>query len=117
MPLDTLVACIRAVTGWNTSWLDLMQAAERSSAIARAFNSREGFSIKDDRIPGRLYDPKPNGPQAGSRIFSREDFQRAIENYYAIIGCDPQSGRPLPGKLMELDLEWVEALLGTAPEA
>ncbi len=35
----------------------------------------------------------------------------------AIIGCNPQSGRPLPGKLMELDLEWVEALLGTPPEA
>jgi hypothetical protein len=28
----------------------------------------------------------------------------AIERYYAIIGCDPQSGHPLPGKLMELDL-------------
>jgi aldehyde:ferredoxin oxidoreductase len=117
MPLDTLVACIRAVTGWNTSLFDLMQAAERSSALARAFNSREGFSIKDDRIPARLYDPKPNGPQAGNRIFSREDFQQAIESYYAVIGCDPQSGRPLPGKLMELDLEWVEALLGTVPEA
>jgi len=95
----------------------LMRAAERSSALARAFNSREGFSIKDDRIPARLYDPKPNGPQAGNRIFTQEEFQRAIENYYAIIGCDPQSGRPLPGKLMELDLEWVEALMGTAPEA
>jgi aldehyde:ferredoxin oxidoreductase len=117
MPLDTLVACIRAATGWNTSLFDLMQAAERSSALARVFNSREGFSIKDDRLPERLYDPKPNGPQAGSRIFSREDFQGAIESYYGIIGCDPQSGRPLPGKLMELDLEWVEPLLGKPPAA
>jgi aldehyde:ferredoxin oxidoreductase len=85
--------------------------------LARVFNSREGFSIKDDRLPERLYDPKPNGPQAGSRIFSREDFQGAIESYYGIIGCDPQSGRPLPGKLMELDLEWVEPLLGKPPAA
>jgi len=116
MPLATLVDCVRAVTGWNASLFDLMKAAERTSILARAFNSREGFSIRDDRIPGRLFDPKPNGPQAGERIFSREEFQRAVETYYTIVGCDPQTGRPLAGKLMELDLEWVEALIGPPPE-
>lgn len=117
MPLATLVDCVRAVTGWNASLFDLMKAAERTSILARAFNSREGFSIRDDRIPGRLFDPKPNGPRAGERIFSREEFQGAVEAYYTIVGCDPQTGRPLPGKLMELDLEWVEALLSLPPEA
>ena len=83
--------------------------------LARAFNSREGFSIQDDRLPGRLYDPKPNGPNAGSRIFSEEEFRSALEKYYAIIGCDPRSGRPSPGKLLEMNLEWVEELLDTKP--
>ncbi|MFO7708788.1 MAG: aldehyde ferredoxin oxidoreductase family protein [Desulfobacterales bacterium] len=117
MPLETLVDCIRAVTGWTAGLYDLMQAAERSSILARAFNSREGFSIGDDRIPGRLFDPKPDGPRAGERIFSREEFQRAVETYYAIVGCDPQTGRPLSGKLRELDLEWVDALLSPTPKA
>jgi len=116
MPLDTLVACIRAVTGWEVSLYDLMQAAERSSILARAFNSREGFSIKDDRLPARLYDPKPNGPGAGTRIFSEEEFNAAIAKYYAIIGCDPQTGRPSPGKLLEMNLEWVEELLANCGE-
>jgi aldehyde:ferredoxin oxidoreductase len=115
MPLDTMTACIKAVTGWEVSLHDLMAAAERSSLLARAFNSREGFSIKDDRLPERLYDPKPNGPGAGERIFSKADFQAALETYYAIIGCDPQTGRPSRGKLLELNLEWVEELLAPAP--
>jgi aldehyde:ferredoxin oxidoreductase len=113
MPLDTMVASIQAVTGWEVSLHDLMKAAERSSMLARAFNSREGFSIKDDRLPGRLFDPKPNGPQAGARIFSKEEFQAALYKYYAIIGCDPQTGRPSSGKLLEMNLEWVEELMGS----
>lgn len=117
MPIETLEACIRAVTGWNASLYDLMKAAERSSILARAFNSREGFSIRDDRIPGRLFDPKPNGPRAGERVFSPEEFQKAVELYYTIVGCDPQTGRPLPGKLTELDLEWVAPLLRPAQTA
>jgi aldehyde:ferredoxin oxidoreductase len=116
MPLDTMVACLKAVTGWEVSLHDLMQAAERSSMLARAFNSREGFTLKDDRLPERLFDAKPNGPGAGTRIFSKEEFQAALEKYYAIIGCDPQTGRPSQGKLMELNLEWVEECLPTPPK-
>jgi aldehyde:ferredoxin oxidoreductase len=116
MPLDTLVACIRAVTGWEVSLHDVMKAAERSSMLARAFNSREGFSIRDDRLPARLFDPKPNGPGAGARIFTEEEFQAALAKYYAIIACHPQTGRPSPGKLLEMNLEWVEEVLGAGPD-
>jgi aldehyde:ferredoxin oxidoreductase len=116
MPLDTLVACIKAATGWEVSLHDLMLAAERSSLVARAFNSREGFSVKDDRLPGRLFDAKPDGPGAGTRIFSEEEFTAAVEAYYAIIGCDPQTGRPSSGKLLEMGLEWVEELMGASQQ-
>ncbi|MCU0601636.1 MAG: aldehyde ferredoxin oxidoreductase family protein [Desulfobacterales bacterium] len=113
MPLETMVASIKAATGWEVSLHDLMASAERSSMLARAFNSREGFSIKDDRLPGRLFDPKPNGPNAGTRIFSEEEFNAALEKYYAVIGCDPETGRPSKGKLLEMNLEWVEELLAS----
>ena len=111
MPMDTMVACIKAVTGWEASLEGLMQSAERATTLARAFNSREGFSIKDDRLPGRLYDPKPNGPGAGQRIFTREAFEEALRSYYAIVECDPQTGRPSPGKFARMGLEWAQALL------
>jgi aldehyde:ferredoxin oxidoreductase len=111
MPLDVMVRCLNAVTGWNASLFELMKAAERSTMVARAFNSREGLSIKDDRLPKRLFDPKPDGPEAGKKIFEEGDFEKGIELLYEIIGCDPETGRPHRGKLLELGLEWVDELL------
>jgi len=114
MPLEKLEQCIRAVTGWNSSLYELMQAGERGSLLARAFNFREGFSVKDDRLPLRLFEPKPSGPEAGKQIFTEEDFNGAVKLFYEISGCDSETGRPLRGKLMELDLEWVEEILATS---
>jgi aldehyde:ferredoxin oxidoreductase len=111
MTLDVMVQSLNAVTGWNASLFELMKSAERGSMIARGFNSREGFNINDDRLPSRLFDPKPDGPNAGQTIFEQKDFDRAVKMFYEMIGCDPATGRPHPGKLMELGLEWVEALL------
>lgn len=111
MPLQTLTHCIGAVTGWDASLYELMQAGERGNLMARAFNCREGFSIRNDRLPLRLYEPKPDGPESGKQIFKAEDFNQAVRLFYDIIGCDPETGRPLRGKLVEMDLEWVDALL------
>ncbi len=79
--------------------------------MARVFNSREGFTIKDDTLPQRLFDPKPDGPDAGKRIFEQGDFEKAIELLYDVIGCDPETGRPHRGKLMEMGLQCVDELL------
>jgi aldehyde:ferredoxin oxidoreductase len=111
MPLDVMVQSLNAVTGWNASLFELLNAAERGSMIARAFNSREGFSIKDDRLPKRLYDPKPDGPDSGRKIFEEKDFNRAVELFYEMIDCDPETGRPGRGMLMALGLDWVAELL------
>ena len=111
MPIDTLVQCVSAVTGWEASLFELMQSGERGTMIARAFNSREGFTIKDDRLPERLFDPKPDGAHAGEHIFAEDDFNKAVRLYYDMIGCDPDSGRPRRGKLLELGLDWVDELL------
>jgi len=111
MPLDKMVQCLNAITGWNASLYELMKAAERGTMMAKAFNSREGFTIKDDRLPKRLFDPKPDGPNAGKKIFEEKDFNQSIEWFYEIMGVDPQTGRPHKGKLIELGLEWVEEIL------
>jgi aldehyde:ferredoxin oxidoreductase len=111
MPLNTMLQCLNAITGWDASLYELMKAGERGTMIARAFNSREGFSMKDDKLPKRLFEPKPDGPNAGKQIFDEAAFNRAIELYYEMIGCNPDTGRPDRGRLMELDLEWVEDIL------
>ena len=111
MPIETMVKCLNAITGWEASLFELMRAGERGTMIARAFNSREGFSADNDRLPQRLFDPKPDGANAGKQIFNEEDFNQAIRLYYDMIGCDPETGRPHRGKLLELGLDWVEELL------
>ena len=112
MSIDTMVACLNAVTGWQTDMDRLMVASRRGSLMARAFNHREGFSIKDDRLPSRLFSPKPDGPRAGETIFKEMDFDAAVRQYYELSGCDPDSGRPTRQALLECDLEWVAQLLG-----
>ncbi|MBN1105381.1 MAG: aldehyde ferredoxin oxidoreductase family protein [Deltaproteobacteria bacterium] len=111
MTLDQMLLSLNAVSGWNASLFELMKSAERATMMARAFNWREGFSPNDDRLPRRFFDPKPDGPGAGRRVFEYEDFQRAIGLFYEIIGCDPATGRPQRGKLLELGLDWVVGLL------
>jgi aldehyde:ferredoxin oxidoreductase len=111
MPIDTMVKCVNAVSGWETSLFELMRAGERGTMIARAFNSRDGFTIKDDRLPRRLFDPKPDGANAGQQIFNEDDFNKAIRLYYEMIGCHPETGRPRRARLMELGLDWVDELL------
>jgi aldehyde:ferredoxin oxidoreductase len=111
MPIETMVNCVNAITGWEVSLFELMRAGERGTMIARAFNSREGFTIKDDRLPKRLFNPKPDGAHAGERIFTEADFNDAVRLYYEMIGCEPETGRPRRSKLLELGLDWVEELL------
>ncbi len=111
MTLDVMLQSVNAVTGWNASLFELMKSGERGSMVARAFNSREGFSVKDDRLPDRIFDPKPDGPNAGQKIFEKDEFNRAVRTFYEMTGCDSATGRPHPGKLKELGLEWVEELL------
>ena len=53
----------------------------------------------------------PDGPNSGEKVFEEDDFEKAIELYYDMIGCNPETGRPDRGKLLELGLEWVEELL------
>ncbi len=111
IPLDVMVQSLNAITGWNTDLDELLTAAERGSMLARAFNSREGFTIKDDRLPKRLFSPKPDGPGAGKKIFEEDAFNKAIALYYEMIDCDSETGRPRHEKLIALGLDWLEELL------
>jgi len=43
----------------------------------------------------QLFDPKPDGPDAGKRIFKQGDFKKAIELLCAVIGDNPKNDRPI----------------------
>ncbi len=102
--LERLRDFINAATGWDMSTFELMKVGERANTMARLFNVREGFTAKDDTLPDRLFQPLENGPLQGVGL-DREAFERARQLYYQMAGWD-EEGRPLPGKLAELGLEW-----------
>ncbi|MEK7849169.1 MAG: aldehyde ferredoxin oxidoreductase family protein [Chloroflexota bacterium] len=99
---------VTAATGWHTSVFELMKVGERAATLARAFNLREGFTPQDDTMPRRFFSPHPSGPLQGAAP-DPEAFHRARDTYYDLMGW-PQ-GRPSPGRLAELGIEWVAPLL------
>jgi len=105
LAITQVVNTMRAVTGWDTSLWELLKVAERSKALARLFNCREGFTPKDDQLPKRLHEAFTSGPLKGVRI-DPEKFQRALRLYYQMEGWDPENGWPTFAKLAELGIEW-----------
>ena len=100
--INHLVDIVNAVTGWNTSLLELIMASDRSISLAREFNLREGFTKEDDRLPMRFYEPLEFGPRKGARI-SERNLNEAISIYYGMMGWD-KTGKPETVKRQELSL-------------
>ena len=101
---NQVVDLVRDITGWNVSLWELMKASERGQQMARLFNLRCGFTVHDDRLPDRIHEPFADGPLAGVGV-SRDDFSRALESYYGMMGWDSE-GRPTRARLAELGLAW-----------
>lgn len=107
MTFHNLVEAFRAVTGWDTSLYEIMLAVERSMVMSRIFNLREGLGPEDDRVIRRWHEEMPGGPIQGKKIDGQE-FRRAVGLFYELSGWD-QRGRPTFGKLVELNLEWLQS--------
>jgi len=104
-PSET-VELVNRVTGWNVSLYELMKVGERRLNLLRAFNAREGFDRKDDKLPKKMYKALAgSGPTAGVAIDPQE-FEAALDMYYQINGWTPD-GLPTRAKLVDLGLEWV----------
>jgi aldehyde:ferredoxin oxidoreductase len=107
--MHELVEIVRSGTGWDTSLWELMKVGERTTNMARAFNIREGFSRKDDRLPKRFFEPFEKGVLKGHRI-TRRQFEDALDEYYDMMGWN-EKGKPRRGKLRELNLDWVAEMI------
>jgi aldehyde:ferredoxin oxidoreductase len=101
-----IVDYVKAVTGWETSLFDLLKVGERHANMARIFNLREGFTARDDILPDRFFQSMEGGTLKGKKI-DREEFSKALETYYEMMGWDPKTGVPKRAKLSELDLDWL----------
>ncbi len=106
-----LVDLVRYSTGWDATLWELMKVGERRINMMKQINARRGFSRVHDILPARLYKPLPDGPSRGRHV-DADSFDRMVEQYYAIMGWDQQTGNPREDKLVELGLEWT---LGDSP--
>jgi aldehyde:ferredoxin oxidoreductase len=105
-PRET-VDTVNAVTGWDVTLDELMKLGERRINMLRAFNTREGFARKDDRLPDKFFVPlKGTGPTANVAV-DRDQLEAAIDQYYGLMGWT-NNGISTPVKMAELGLEWVE---------
>lgn len=108
LPLSLLTELVEGVTGWNTSLYELMELGERTITMARTFNLREGFSLEDDCLPERLFEPLEEGTPREKRI-TQEDFASGLKLYYEAMGWDPRTGAPTEGRLAFLGLDWLSS--------
>jgi aldehyde:ferredoxin oxidoreductase len=93
---------LTALTGTSYDKDKLLEAGERIWNLQRAFNAREGFSRKDDRLPHRLTsEPLPNGPDKGSVVH----LEKMLDEYYEARGWDKATGWPTREKLVALGLD------------
>jgi len=100
-----LVQILNLVTGWKLTSARCLKIGERIHTLARAFNVRDGFSRKDDKLPPRLMnEPTPKGPPAGYKAFiSNEDFEKCLDKYYSLRDWD-RNGKPTNETLLRLNL-------------
>ena len=109
-PDVTLVSeAYKAVTGLDAE--DLFAVGERIYNIEKAFNSRLGFTRKDDSLCERwLKEPLPAGcPGEGTNVGQYLDIM--LDEYYDYRGWDKASGLQTRAKLEELGLKDVAEVL------
>ncbi|OPY29687.1 MAG: Tungsten-containing aldehyde ferredoxin oxidoreductase [Methanocella sp. PtaU1.Bin125] len=92
---------LSAITGFDYDAARLLETGERIWNLQRAFNARQGFTRRDDRLPHRLTgEPAPSGPAKGSVVH----LEPMLDEYYAARGWDLRLGWPTAEKLRSLGL-------------
>jgi aldehyde:ferredoxin oxidoreductase len=97
---ETIIEAFNAITGYNFTFEDLLEAGMRDWTLKRGFNNLLGITVTDDKLPKRLLTALEEGGGAGSV----PDVKLLLNEYYAIRGLD-ERGYPKQEKLIELGLE------------
>ncbi|NLG27795.1 MAG: hypothetical protein GX557_07765, partial [Chloroflexi bacterium] len=105
-----LTDMVNAATGWDCGEYELLQVGERAATLARLFNVREGWTVEDDHLAERSYQPTRNGALAEGGI-DREELRESVHIFYDMMGWDRETGVPREVKLQELGIGWAAQYL------
>lgn len=85
---DTKLAdIVNAVTGWGIGTDEITEIGDRSLALARLFNLREGIDAETDRLPGTVHRPHVSGVLSKVRL-DEDGVHEQIQDYYRARGWD-----------------------------
>jgi aldehyde:ferredoxin oxidoreductase len=103
--LKAVVDLLNAVTGWDCDIWEAMTIGRRIVNQMRVFAFRHGLR-KEMEAPSLRYGSSPvDGPVQGKHIMPF--WQDLRSNYYHHMGWDPETGKPLPKTLEDLDLSHI----------
>jgi len=100
---NQIVQLISAVTGWDTSAMEMVRISERVLTLCRLFNLKAGLTADDDKLPKRFFGPANNGALKDKALDPKE-MESMKKYYYYIMGWD-EEGVPRKDKLIELGIE------------
>lgn len=103
---------VNQATGFDYTLDELLTAGERAWNLKRAINVRLGLERRDDRLPGHLLRPLPEGGSAGFV----PPLEEMLAAYYDCRGWDRGSGKPSRERLEGLGLANVANDLWPTPD-
>ncbi len=99
MTFSEVRVLFNAVTGWDYSIEDLMDAGERIFTAQRLINIRDGYNVGTDVLPKKMFQAAKEGFRSGRQL----PFKALMADYYNLRGWD-QNGEPTPATLDRLGL-------------
>jgi aldehyde:ferredoxin oxidoreductase len=99
--LATDLTWLNAITGWDMTHEEFLQAGERIFNQKRLINIRRGYSGKDDTLPPRVMEKLLDLSDDEQKV--PVSLQDQLQEYYTLRGWDTE-GIPTQEKLLELQL-------------
>ncbi|MBI2860097.1 MAG: aldehyde ferredoxin oxidoreductase family protein [Chloroflexi bacterium] len=107
MNYQDFASLLTAATGIDYTAEDMVRAGERQLLMERAFNAREWVRRIDDH-PFPLYWKLKTGEVHPDYKYGgqfEESYERLLDEYYRLRGCELETGIPTGEKLREMGLE------------
>ena len=105
---EELAEMLNLATGWQLSGRDLLDFGLRCHTLERYLSWRwGGYARADDTLPDRFFSTSvSSGPYQGAHL-DRGQVEIMLDEYYATLGWDVDTGLPPEARLRELGLDFV----------
>ena len=109
--LEDFASFLSAATGVDFTPEETEKAAERQMLLERAFNAREEIRRRDDypwAFRWQREHGEPHPRRRGIKFpITMEDYDKVLDEYYRLHGCDSETGIPTRERLVEFGLDYV----------